>query len=259
MLTYITWDIDPFIRIGDFFAIRWYSLLFALAIVYGYQITRWFFIREQAPGKEFHRVLIVIFVGGLIGARLTHVIFYDPQYFLEQPWYILKIWEGGLASHGAAVGMIAGVYLYARYLGKIWYWWIYDRLAIALAPGAALIRIGNLMNSELYGKVTEAPWAFVFLAVDPLPRHPVQLYEVAYLVIIFGIMMTLYRYSQLSKKFGMLSGIFLILLTLFRIGAEFFKSYETVLGGLNMGQLLSLPFLGLGILLVIMARRGKFQ
>ena len=156
------------------------------------------------------------------------------------------IWKGGLASHGAAVGMIAGTLIYSRFIGTIYYWWIFDRLSIALPLGGAMVRLGNLMNSELPGTTTEVPWAFIFTTFDKLPRHPVQLYEAVWSVFLFFILIFLYNNPEIRNRFGALSGFGLAYISLARFLTDFFKEGEVLLMGLKMGQLLSLPFFVLG-------------
>ena len=259
MLNYIIWDIDPNLSIGGSFSILWYKILFGLACVVGMQMLDWMFKRENAPRSEFIPHIAIIFFCSMIGARLMHVFFYEFDYYIQHPFEILYIWEGGTASHGAALGVIIGILIYAKWKGKIWYWWTFDRIAIIIPIASGIIRIGNLLNSELYGKVTEVPWAFVFVYADPLPRHPVQLYEVANLILISIVMLLLYLKTEMKEKFGRLSGVMLIMLTIGRFISEFFKEHETSLLDLNMGQLLSIPFFILGIVLVQLSSKGKLN
>ena len=233
--------------------------MFGLVVLAGLQLTSWFMKREKAPRDEFWPLAFVVFISGLLGARLFHVFFYEPELYLSNPIEILKVWEGGIASHGAAVGIILAIIWFSKYRGSIYYWWIFDRLAMIIALGSGFIRIGNLMNSELYGKATDVPWAFVFSSVDEIARHPVQIYEAFYCFAIFGILMWMYLKTDASKVFGTLSGSFLILLTISRILAEFFKEHHTSMFELNMGQLLSLPFLAMGIIILGVSRMKYLQ
>ena len=257
-LAYITWNPSLGIEIGGHL-IRWYSLLFGLTVFYCGLSGRWFFAREHAPLDDFLPVIGVQVVCGLIGARIAHVFFYDWPYFSQHPAEIFSIWHGGLASHGGAVGLVLGLYLYSRYLGQTYYWWLFDRLAVGLPLGAFFIRIGNLFNSELYGKATDAPWAFVFSQVDNIPRHPVQLYEAAFYLLLSTLMFWLLIRKGKPLHFGTLSGIFLLAINGFRFLIEFLKESPTVFVGLNTSQLLSIPFIVGSIVLLWLSAKGKFD
>ena len=201
----------------------------------------------------------------LIGARLGHCLFYEPEYYLANPIKILKVWEGGLASHGGAVAILIAIWIFVRKYGakyKFDYWWLFDRIGIATALAGAMIRLGNLMNSEIYGNPTDLPWGFIFtLRGETIPKHPTQLYEaLSYLALFFLLMWMYKKYFPVLKR-GTLFGIFLTVLFATRFLIEFVKepqvSFEQGMA-LNMGQLLSIPFILFGLgLLFYSIKRGK--
>lgn len=261
----IVWNADPEIfRIGGF-ALRYYSVLFLSGFVLGYYIFRWFYKREQLPLDQLDNLFFVSLISALIGARLGHVIGYDLRYYLAHPWEILMTWKGGLASHGGAVGLLIGLWWYIRRYGRkygINYLWLLDRFVITVTFAGACIRLGNLMNSEIYGDVTNLPWGFIFARNgEVLPKHPTQLYEAfSYLALGFA-MVWLYKNRLPKLKQGTLFGIFLTFLFGARFIIEFIKEPQSdfEVGMLfNMGQLLSLPFIVAGILIWVWSvRKGK--
>jgi prolipoprotein diacylglyceryl transferase len=246
----IWWSVSPeILRLGPF-SIRWYGLLFALAFVFGYLIMQKIYKIENRPIEDLDRLSIYVVVGTVVGARLGHCLFYDAEYYLFNPLEIIKVWQGGLASHGAAIGILLALYLYSKKIKGQNLFWILDRLVIVVALGGALIRLGNLFNSEIYGKPTDVAWAFVFLRVDQLPRHPTQLYEASfYLLSALLLFMNYYKRKDTLKEASNF-GLFLILIFGFRIFVEFFKENQSAFEAnlpLNMGQLLSIPFILTGI------------
>ena len=258
-LSFITWSVSPEIfQLGPF-SIRWYGLLFALAFIVGYRIMLWMYRREKKAETDVDQLTVYMILGTVIGARLGHCLFYDPEYYLSNPLQILMIWKGGLASHGAAVGILIAIYLYVRkkkesYVEQL------DRLVVVAAPGFCFIRLGNLFNSEIIGKPADVAWAFIFTSVDNVPRHPAQLYEsIAYLIIFFIL---LYVYKNKMKNYGkgLLLGLSLVLIFSFRFFVEFLKEDQSAFEkgmALNMGQILSIPFVIAGIVLLIIAFRNK--
>ncbi len=170
-ISYIVWNVDPMIfsvpdsvPIFGGFGVRWYGLLFALGFVMGYIILKKIFTYEKVPIKVLDDLATYTIIFTIIGARLGHCLFYEPDYYLSNPVDILKIWEGGLASHGAAIGILAGLYLFSIRFKRP-YLWILDRLVIVVALAGFLIRTGNLMNSEIFGNETTLPWGFIFVRV----------------------------------------------------------------------------------------------
>lgn len=250
LINAIVWDVNPeIISIGQF-AIRWYGLLFASGFVFGYFIMGDIFKKEKIPHKMLDTLTTYMVVGTVIGARLGHCLFYEPEYYLANPIKILKIWEGGLASHGAAIGILAALWLFARKARKP-YIWILDRIVIVVALAGFFIRMGNLMNSEIYGIETSLPWGFIFVRWEEVvPKHPTQIYEGLSYLLIFGVLYLLYRKKGTALKPGLLFGFFLAVLFFMRFLIEFIKEpqvgFEAGMA-LNMGQLLSVPFILAGL------------
>lgn len=256
LLGYINWNASPEIfRIGPI-AIRWYGLLFALGFVLGYQIMSKFYLKEKRPLKDLESLTITMIVGTILGARLGHCLFYDPVYYLSDPVRILKIWEGGLASHGAAIGILLAIWYYIKKHPKYTMLWILDRVVIVVALAGALIRIGNFFNSEIIGTQASIPWAVIFVKHDLLPRHPAQLYEsLSYLLIFFYLFRSYYKLDGKIPA-GRFFGMFLILVFGARFFIEFFKEVQSPFEHnlpLDLGQLLSIPFVLAGIYFVIRA------
>lgn len=257
----INWNVNPdLITIGSLH-IRYYSLFFVIGFWLGYRLFVYFYKREDLPVSLLDTLLFTLIVCTIVGARLGHVLFYQPDYYLAHPAEIFKIWHGGLASHGGAIAILIGLWWYARHYGKKYrfdFLWILDRIGIAIAFAGMFIRLGNLMNSEIYGDVTDLPWGFVFLRNGEIfPKHPTQLYEaLAYLILGIALLM-LYRYRLGRLKRGFLFGLFLTGLFGARFLIEFIKEpqveFEQTMT-LNMGQLLSIPFVIAGIILMIRSR-----
>ncbi len=259
----IHWHVDPVLfHIGKF-GLRWYSLLFVSGFILGWFIFKWFFKREGIDEKLLDPLLYTLLIGTIVGARLGHCLFYQPDYYLGSLKGFLEIfmpWKGGLASHGGAIALIIAMIWFAARYGKKYnfdFVWIMDHLAIAVAFAAAFIRLGNLFNSEIYGNITSLPWGFIFdLEGETEPKHPTQLYEsLSYLLL--GIFLILLYKFKLSKTFrGTYIGIFLIICFGMRFLIEFIKEPQVAFEesmALNMGQLLSIPFVLFGIGFLIYA------
>jgi prolipoprotein diacylglyceryl transferase len=200
-------------------------------------------------------------LGTVIGARLGHCLFYSPGYYLSNPLEILMVWKGGLASHGATIGILIALYLYTK-KKKENILWLLDRIVIVTAIGGASVRFGNLFNSEIIGKATDVPWAFIFTSVDDIPRHPAQLYESIAYIILFFILLFLYikKWKQLNR--GFLFGLFLILLFSSRFFIEFYKENQSGFEAgmlLNMGQVLSIPFIITGVIFIFRSLKSKAE
>ena len=277
---FITWDVAPEIfHIGSF-SLRWYTLLFAIAFVLGYFIMRKIFQREGVPLKLLDRLSLYMLIGTVVGARLGHCLFYEPDYYIQNPLEILQTWKGGLASHGAAIGILVALYIFSR-VERLPYLWILDRMVIVVALSCCLVRIGNLMNSEIFGIPTNLFWGFEFVRapdwyrppISKQPCHPTQIYEaLAYLTIFLLLLRKYfvnYRETGLSDNWagasptptavlnsqfnGILFGIFLVSMFSVRFIIEFIKINQVNFEKgmlLNMGQLLSIPFIILGIYLL---------
>ncbi len=256
----IPWNVNPEIfRIGDF-AVRWYGLLFASGFVFGYYLMRRIFRNEGLGDATLDRLTVYVAIATIVGARLGHCLFYEPEYYLARPLEILKVWHGGLASHGAAIAIPIALWLFARKEKKTFIWAI-DRVVIVVALAGALIRLGNLMNSEIYGVETTLPWGFVFLRNgENAPKHPTQIYEALAYLTIFGILMRIYWKNLGKQKPGLLFGLFLVLVFGFRFFVEYVKEDQVAFEAgmkLNMGQWLSIPFVMIGIGLLIWAYKQK--
>jgi prolipoprotein diacylglyceryl transferase len=252
------WSADPEIfRIG-IFAIRWYSVLFMLSFVCGIYIFNWIYKKENKPQANIDHLLIYMLAGTVIGARLGHCFFYDPSYYLSHPLKILMVWEGGLASHGAAIGILLALYIYSKKHPDQPFLWLTDRIVITVALAGSFIRTGNFFNSEIIGGPTDLPWAVVFDSVDQIARHPAQLYEALAYLIIFIALLLIYRRKGAELKNGFLLGLFLILIFGFRFLVEFMKEDQVAFEkgmALNMGQILSIPAALAGIYLLVRSLR----
>jgi prolipoprotein diacylglyceryl transferase len=257
----VPWDVNPEIfRIGSF-AVRWYGLLFASSFLFGYIIMKKIFDNEGLGIEVLDRLTIYMAVGVIVGARLGHCLFYEPSYYLGNPVEILKIWHGGLASHGAAIGILIALWLFVRKERKD-YTWIIDRIAIVVALSGFFIRMGNLMNSEIYGMETTVPWGFVFLRNgETVPKHPTQIYEGLTYLLIFVLLYSIYWKNKGRHIQGVLISLALILIFTARFFIEFLKEDQVAFeAGMkyNMGQLLSIPFAVAGFVwLYLSLKQGK--
>ncbi len=245
------WNPSPTIFPG--IPIRWYGLLFAIGFIGAYQVLIRIFKREGIELKKLESLIFYMIIATVVGARLGHCLFYEPEVYLSDPIRILKIWEGGLASHGAAFGILIGMLLYLRKNKEFKFIWLADRLSVAIPFAAMCVRIGNFVNSEILGKASDLPWAVVFSKEDLIPRHPAQLYEGGVYLLLFLLM--LFLYFKKSDKFapGLLTGTFLIIMFTARFLIEYVKAVQVQFENsliLHMGQLLSIPFILLGLGLI---------
>ena len=260
MLNYIVWNANP--EIFHFgLSVRWYGLLWAAAILSAYWVVTSIFKHEKRPENWSDKMFIYGAISLIIGARVGHCLFYgadgDFWYYYKHPFEIIKIWEGGLASHGSAIGLLTGMWFYTKYVTKKSYLYILDRLVIGVAIGGALIRLGNLMNSEIYGSTTTLPWGFIFVRNgETMPKHPTQIYEMLYCLVTFAITMLMYWKGKAYRRRGLIFGIFLIGIFGTRFLLEFIKNLQEPFEAnlpINMGQILSLPLIIWGIVLIIRA------
>lgn len=277
MIDFITWTADPRL-IDSFVTVRWYGLMFAIGFLIGYKIVERIFKHEGAPESWLGTLLLWTIAGTVIGARLGHVFFYEWDVYSHNPIRILYIWEGGLASHGGTIGVILGVFCFSWFTTKRSPLWTFDRLVIPIALVGALIRLGNLMNHEIYGHATDVPWAFRFVenvnawmaGAQPIysaPSHPTQLYEAGWYLLLFGLLMWMYWKRNAEERPGLIFGVFLTLLFAGRFAIEYVKNvqvgFETDMiarWGVNMGQALSIPFILIGVFFIIRALiRPKVQ
>ena len=256
MLNYITWDANP-ILIDSFVQVRWYGLMFAIGFCIGYNIMYKIFRHEGAPERWLGILFLWVAAGTVIGARLGHVFFYEWDYYSMHPSKILAIWEGGLASHGGTIGIMIAVILFSIITTRRNPLWTFDRLVIPIALVGAMIRFGNLMNSEIYGHPTTLPWGFIFVRgheYPGLPCHPTQLYESACYLALFVLLMWMYWKKNAERRPGLSFGVFFTVLFSCRFLIEFVKNPQVGFEAnmtLNMGQLLSIPFIFIGIGLII--------
>ena len=263
----VHWHVDPAIlHIGNF-ELRWYSLLFVSGFILGWFIFKWFFQREKIDTKLLDPLLYTLLICTIVGARLGHCLFYQPDYYLgswQGFWEIFMPWKGGLASHGGTIALILGMWWFANHYGKKHHFdfvWLLDHLAIAVAFAGAFIRFGNLFNSEIYGDVTSLPWGFIFeLRGETEPKHPTQLYE-GFTYLLLGFVLIGLYWKKLDKMLrGQFIGIFLIVCFGSRFLIEFIKEpqveFEQTMV-LNMGQLLSIPFILLGVFFLVWAWKKR--
>ena len=265
MLDFITWTADPAIFSIFSREIRWYGLFFAIGFLIGYQIEDKIFKHDKAPEGWVDKIFIYTIIATVIGARLGHCLFYGWDYYSQHPIEILKIWEGGLASHGGAIGIIIAIHIYSKKVTHKNPLWAFDRLVIPTALVGALIRMGNLMNHEIYGHPTHLPWGFRFIenitawrqGMEPIfsaPSHPTQIYEALCYFIIFLLLMYMYWKKNAGQRQGLIFGVFLVGVFFSRFCIEFLKNNQEEFEEnmiLNMGQLLSIPFVIFGIYLII--------
>jgi phosphatidylglycerol:prolipoprotein diacylglycerol transferase len=266
LLNYISWNPDPEIFSLGPLTVRYYGLLFAMAFLSGYYIIERMFKREDIPEMWLDKLFLYVVIATVVGARLGHVFFYGWDYYSQNPGEILAIWHGGLASHGAAIGILVAIYYYSKKVSKKPMLWIFDRLVVSIALAGVFIRLGNLMNSEIVGQVADVPWAFWFQRVDPetiTPRHPTQIYEALAYLGTFVYLMFLYWKTNARLRQGLLFGVFLIGIFASRFVIEFVKADQEAFEAgmvINMGQILSIPFVVAGLYYVNKAiKRGPIQ
>ena len=262
MILSVNWDVSPVLFSLGSFQARYYGLLFIAGFYLGYYMFRNFFRRENKPLELLDTLLWTLMICTIVGARLGHVFFYQPDYYLAHPAEILKVWHGGLASHGGTIAIMIGMWWFVKKYGRkhnFGYIWLLDRLAVATAFAAMFIRLGNLMNSEIYGHETSLPWGFIFLQNgETVAKHPTQLYEALAYLATGVILYTIYKYALPKIKEGLLLGIFFIGIFLSRFCIEFVKENQVGFEEgmtLNMGQLLSIPFVLLGVFLIVRSFR----
>lgn len=264
MLLYILWNPDEVMFHLGHFGVRWYSMCWLIGLLLGYLLMKKIYKDEMIPDEKFDPLFIYIFVSVLIGARLGHCLFYQPDYFLSSGKHFIEmllpihfldngLWKftgyEGLASHGGVIGMIIAIFIYS-YRNKVGVWTVLDNMGVCSCVTATFIRLGNLMNSEIIGKVTDVPWAFIFEKVDQYPRHPGQLYEAISYAIFFVIIYALYKKHPEKVGTGFFVGLCLTLVFTARFLIEFTKDIQEPFEAglpLDMGQILSIPLIIIGI------------
>ncbi len=267
MLSYINWNADPeivkinleFIKLGAL-SIRWYGLFFASGLMVGYYIGEKMLKSENVNQKWIESLATYILIATIVGARLGHVFFYGWDYYSQNPGEIIKVWHGGLASHGGAIGILIALFIHSKLITKRSMLWTVDRIVVPTALVGAFIRIGNLMNSEIYGVETTLPWGFIFERnAEMVAKHPTQIYEALCYILAFIFLMYKYRKTGAKDKQGMLTGIFFTLVFVARFFIEFIKEDQEAFEAgmaLNMGQWLSVPFILAGLYLWVRGARS---
>ena len=259
ILTFIHWNVSPEIFSLGPIHVRWYGLLFAIGFLFGYNQGERMFKNENADPKWLESLFIYLIVATVVGARLGHVLFYGWSYYSQHPMEILYVWQGGLASHGGALGILIALAIWSKKVSKRSILWVLDRVVVPTALVAALIRFGNLMNSEIYGIQTTLPWGFIFERNhETVAKHPTQIYESLSYLVTFGVMMYMYWKTKAKDYQGLIFGVFFVMVFTARFFIEFIKEEQEAFEKgmtLNMGQWLSIPFVLAGIILIILAIR----
>ncbi len=267
MLGVVTWTVDPIIFQSGGLRLGWYGVLFAVGlIVFGGTILSKMWKHENLTEKSFNQLVFYVLIATIVGARLGHCLFYEPSYYLANPVEILKTWEGGLASHGGVIGIMIAIWIYSKKVSHQSMLWTFDRLCVPVGLVAAMIRLGNLMNHEIYGHATDLPWGFRFIenihqwqaGAEPIfsaPSHPTQLYEAAIYLLVFAVWMwLLYWKRDAQKREGLIFGVAMVMIFVGRFLVEFVKNdqvgFEESMT-LNMGQWLSIPFVIIGIASIV--------
>ena len=273
ILDSITWTASPNLFSFGSITVRWYGLMFAIGFLVGYEIVYRIFRHEGAKENWVGSLFIYVVVATILGARLGHVFFYDWAYYSQHLGDIPKIWEGGLASHGGTLGIMLAIWLYSRLVTRKPMLWTLDRLVVPVGFVAALIRIGNLMNHEIYGGETSMPWGFRFIenvgqwmqGAEPVftaPCHPTQIYEALFYLLTFAVCLLMYWRWRCQEREGLIFGVFMLGIFVPRFFIEYIKNvqepWEIAMRasyGIDQGQLLSIPFIVLGIVLIVRALR----
>lgn len=270
---FIHWNPNPdiFTIPGIDWPVRWYGLMWALAFIGSHFFMNRIYRIEGRTEKELDTLTLYVIAGTILGARLGHCFFYGPFFdvidsktgmiisegYLSHPLNILKVYEGGLASHGGAIGILIAMWLYCRKTKESWLW-LFDKIVVVVPLASMLIRFGNLMNSEIIGTPTNVPWAFIFESVDKLPRHPAQLYEAIFCLFLFILMYWLWKNKRDRFAPGFMFGLMCVLFFTERFLDEFVKENQEAFEAgmvLNMGQILSIPFVLVGLFMMWRAKR----
>ena len=259
----VVWTANPVAFSLFGLEIRWYGIFWAVAFIAGIYFFTAFVRREKLPEKLVDSLFWYATILDILGARLGHCLFYEPAVYLADPLRILNIREGGMASHGAAIGFLIGLILFA-WRNKMPFWWAADRIMIPVAIGGAGVRLGNLMNSEIYGCPTDLPWGFIFVRNgEKVAMHPTQIYEALFYAAVFVVLLWLYYKHDAGRKHpALMFGIGLIGIFLSRFFLEFIKNDQVAFEAnmtLNMGQWLSIPFVIAGVVLVVIGLKNKPQ
>ena len=273
MISYILWNVNPeiftipeFLGVGPF-PVRWYGLMFASAFLIGQQIMIHIFKKEGKSLDDIDALTLYMVISTVVGARIGHFLFYEPEVLFKNPLEVILPPYAGLASHGAIIGIVTGLWLYARSRkssGQTFFW-VADRMVIVIALGGAFIRFGNLMNSEIVGKTTDVPWAFIFMKNTEfmqIPRHPAQLYESLSCLVLTFILFALWKKYKSQTPPGLLVGIFFVYVFTLRFFYEFLKEPQEAFEANNilyMGQILSIPAVLLGVYFYFTIQKKDFK
>lgn len=257
ILAFIHWNVSPEIFSLGPIHVRWYGLLFAVGFLFGYNHGEKMFKYEGIDLKWLESLFIYLIVATIVGARLGHVFFYGWDYYSQHINEIFYVWQGGLSSHGGTFGILIALYFWSKKVSKRSILWVLDRVVVPTALVAALIRTGNLMNSEIYGVQTSLPWGFIFERNhETVPKHPTQIYEALSYLATFGVMLYMYWKTKAKDYQGLIIGVFFVMVFLSRFLVEFIKEDQEAFEAgmaLNMGQLLSIPLVLAGVVLIVRA------
>lgn len=255
----VVWNADPVLFSLGPLSVRWYGLAFAIGFTVGYALVSRMFRHEGAPERWLGSLLIYVVVATVVGARLGHVFFYEWDYYSVHPEKILRIWEGGLASHGGTIALIIALFIWSWCVSRKPASWVFDKIVVAIALVGGLIRLGNLMNSEIYGGPTSLPWGFIFVRDgQTLPAHPTQIYEALCYFLLFALLMWMYWKRNAQERPWLITGVFFLGIFVPRFLIEYVKNvqveseYRMIAEyGMNMGQMLSIPFILIGVALIV--------
>jgi len=254
-MEHFVWNANPILLELGPIQLYWYGLLFIGSFLVGMEILKWIYKKENRDTEILESLFVYVLVGAVVGARLVHCFFYEPSFFLENPLKIVAVWEGGLASHGGVIGVLTAVWLFAKNNNES-YIWLLSRLTIPASLSAMAIRIGNFMNSEIVGTPTQMPWAIIFQRLDNIPRHPAQLYESVTYLFIFILLFIVYKKVTPTFATKVLPALWFLTIFTARFFIEFVKTRQAHYSSdlpLSTGQMLSLPFIILGLSWLIWA------
>ena len=258
-MEHFIWDASPTIFAFGPLQLRWYGVLFVGSFFLGLLILTKIYKREGKDPAQLDAMLIYAMAGTVLGARLVHCLFYEPDFYLSHPLEILKVWKGGLASHGGLAGVLIAFYIFSRRYNTP-YMWVLSRTAIAGTVIAASVRIGNFFNSEILGLPSDKPWAIIFVKVDMIPRHPVQHYEAISYLMMFVLLVTIYRKVTPAFATKIIPGVFLVTMFTTRFVLEYFKTRQaayTIDLPFTTGQMLSVPYIIVGIVWIVWALKSS--
>jgi prolipoprotein diacylglyceryl transferase len=256
-MQHFIWNINPNILELGPLQLRWYGLLFVGSFFLGLMLFQWVYKKEGKDPAVLDNLLLYIMAGAVIGARLMHCFAYEPEFYLSHPLEILKVYKGGLASHGGLLGVLVALYIFAKKY-KEDYLWLLSRVAMPGALTAAFVRFGNLFNSEILGLPTDKPWAIIFERIDMIPRHPVQLYEALAYLVLLAILVMIYKKVSFAFSTKILPPLFLTYMFTIRFLLEYTKTKQADYTWdlpLSTGQALSLPFILIGVVWLFLALR----